>query len=79
MRRRLTLPERVQRAVYSWPHWSRAERRCLDGIVQEVIAELSDGTGNPFVKRLCKQYLVNAVAHAARAESSPMRLSKVKG
>lgn len=40
---RLTLTERVERAVRDWPEWSRAERRRIGDIVAEVLDRCRPG------------------------------------
>jgi hypothetical protein len=63
---RLTLPERIERAVREWPQWSRAELRKMDEIVAEVLDHCANGTGNPFIRSFCNNVLVGKVAGLVR-------------
>ena len=58
---RETLPERIERIGRAWSGWSRAERRVMGAIVQEVISHCADGTGNKFIREWCNRHLVGVV------------------
>jgi hypothetical protein len=53
----VTLPEQVSELLSAYP-WSRAERRILPSIENQVIAYLSDGEGNTFIRQLCERYVL---------------------
>lgn len=50
----MNLPEKIEAVVRAWPQWSRAERRNLQPIIDEIISHCADGTGNPFIQRWCE-------------------------
>lgn len=50
-------PGWIERMVRAWPQWSRAERRRMDEIVEEVIDHCANGTGNAFVRSWCERVL----------------------
>ena len=43
------LPERIEERVRAWPRWSRAERRRMDEVVEEILEHCRSGKGNAFV------------------------------
>ena len=51
----MNLPERIERVVRAWPHWSPAERRRMDQIVAEVLDHCRSGSGNAFVASWCER------------------------
>ena len=57
------LPEQIAQIVRDWPEWSRAERRRLDEIIDEVLHYASDGLGNAFIKRFWWTYVEPRVGY----------------
>lgn len=53
----MSLPDHVATIVDTYPHWSRAERRILPSITDQVIDYLSDGEGNTFIRNFCERYV----------------------
>ena len=45
------LPERVEAIVRAWPQWSRAERRGIERVVDDVLRFLRTGEGNTFIRQ----------------------------
>lgn len=49
--------ERIEAAVRAWPQWSRAERRRMNEVVDEVLQHCRDGQGNAFIRQWCERNL----------------------
>jgi hypothetical protein len=49
--------DRIIKSVYAWNGWSRAERRRMAEVAEEVLRHCIDGTGNRFVAQWCERYL----------------------
>lgn len=64
-----TLPEQVH-AIIAGSEWSRAERRMLPQIEDEVITYLADGEGNRFIAQYC-EYRVIPMLRAVRKVFAP--------
>ena len=47
---KLTLPQRIEKVIRDWPQWSRAERRRMDELVEEILTYCRSGKGNAFVQ-----------------------------
>jgi hypothetical protein len=57
----VTIQERVEKVVREWPEWSRAERRRMDDVVEEVLTFCRSGEGNAFIREWCRRNLTPAV------------------
>lgn len=58
---RETITETVERLVRAWPQWSRAERRRMDDVVEDVLDHCRNGTGNKFVREFVNRIIVPQV------------------
>jgi hypothetical protein len=54
----VTLPDRVHSILINYPGWSRAERRILPSIEDDVIRYLADGEGNVFIAEFCTRVVI---------------------
>jgi hypothetical protein len=54
----VTLPDRVHSILINYPGWSRAERRILPSIEDDVIRYLAAGEGNVFIAEFCTRVVI---------------------
>jgi hypothetical protein len=67
----MNLPDKITERVRAWPHWSRAERRRLDEITDEILGHCANGTGNRFVREWCSRVLADLFRAAGGPEIPP--------
>lgn len=48
-----TIIERIAKTVADWPHWSKAERKRIPAIIEEVVEHCKTGNGNTFITEWC--------------------------
>lgn len=56
---KLPLHGMIEVTVRIWPDWSRAERRRMNAIVEEVLEHCRSGNGNQFIRQWCDQNLAH--------------------
>lgn len=66
----MTLPEQVHRIITT-SEWSRAERRILPLIEDEVLRYLADGEGNQFIAEYCRRVVMPRLAEETTAIAQP--------
>lgn len=47
------MAEMIEKVVRQWPQWSRAERKRIDEIVEEILDHCRNGNGNQFIRDWC--------------------------
>ncbi len=52
-----TIADRIEQRVREWGQWSRAERRNMGAIIEEVVTHCRQGTGNTFIREWCTRNL----------------------
>ncbi len=52
--------ERCEKAIRSWPQWSRAEQRHIEEIVESLLECARSGQGNKFERAWCARFLPKA-------------------
>lgn len=50
--------ERIGHLVREWPQWSRAERECMEDVIEEVLDHCRNGTGNNFIRNFVNRVIV---------------------
>jgi hypothetical protein len=58
---KMSLIDRIEAAIRTWPQWSPAERRRMDDIVTEVMDHVRNGTGNDFVAWFTDNFLADVI------------------
>lgn len=53
----MNINDRIAAVVRAWPEWSRAERRGLDTITEEILDHCRNGCGNAFIREWCDRNL----------------------
>ena len=53
----MDLTTRITNIIVAWPQWSRAERRHLDAVINEILHYCRTGEGNTFIREWCTRNL----------------------
>lgn len=53
----MNIVDKITAVVEAYPQWSRAERRNLAAVTEEILAHCRDGNGNQFIQWWCERNL----------------------